>query len=84
MGRRRADVAMAEMLAGGFDAERGGHERAAFLSQGVDRLLLLHALALEPRMEVAPGAIGPVVVVHRRRIGVAAGEDEFRFAALRE
>ena len=37
MRRGRADVAVAEVLAGRLDAEGGRDQRPAFLAQGVDR-----------------------------------------------
>jgi len=62
------NAAVAEMLAGGFDAEGRGDKRAAFLTQRVNCLLLAHALGPEPRVEVTPSAVASIVVVGCRRI----------------
>ena len=64
----RGNVPVPEVLAGGLDTERRGHQGAGFLAQGVNGLLLRHALALEPCVQVSPGAISPIVSISCGRI----------------
>lgn len=75
---------MTEILAGGFDAERRGDERIAFLAQRVNCLLLADALGSEPGIEFAPRAIAAVMVVGRRRVGRGTGDQEFGIIVLLE
>lgn len=75
---------MAEMLTGSFDAVRGCDQRAAFLAQGMNRLLLPHTFVAEPCVEATPGAIAPVVVVCRGRIGFSSGQNELGLVSFFE